>query len=280
MDSQAFPNRQTEGQIKAFQEVSNGKLLVIAGPCVVEGEKALFEVAERVIGTCRDLDLPVIFKASYRKANRSRIDSFTGIGDAEALELLGEVRNRYGVKVVTDIHTAEEAAMAAVHVDVLQIPAFLCRQTDLLIAAAETGRTVNIKKGQFLSAQSMIHAVQKVRDAGNEDVWVTERGTTFGYEDLVVDMRGIPVMRSFAPTVMDLTHSLQRPNQSSGVTGGTPHFIAPLGRAAVAAGADAVFIETHPRPSEALSDGANMLHLDNLPALLKSLSAIYESVRL
>jgi 2-dehydro-3-deoxyphosphooctonate aldolase (KDO 8-P synthase) len=170
--------------------------------------------------------------------------------------------------------------MASEYVDVLQIPAFLCRQTDLLIAAARTGKTVNIKKGQFLSAESMIHAVQKVRDAGNEDVWVTERGTTFGYEDLVVDMRGIPVMRSFAPTVMDLTHSLQRPNQTSGVTGGTPHFIAPLGRAAVAAGADAVFIETHPRPSEALSDGANMLHLDDLPSLLKSLSAIHESVRL
>ncbi|HHZ82048.1 MAG TPA: 3-deoxy-8-phosphooctulonate synthase [Flavobacteriales bacterium] len=280
MDSQAFPNRWTQGQKTAFQEVSGGKLLVIAGPCVVEGEKPLFEVAERVIGTCRDLGLPVIFKASYRKANRSRIDSFTGIGDVEALKLLGEVRKRYGVKVVTDIHTAEEAAMASEYVDVLQIPAFLCRQTDLLIAAARTGKTVNIKKGQFLSAESMIHAVQKVRDAGNEDVWVTERGTTFGYEDLVVDMRGIPVMRSFAPTVMDLTHSLQRPNQTSGVTGGTPHFIAPLGRAAVAAGADAVFIETHPRPSEALSDGANMLHLDDLPSLLKSLSAIHESVRL
>jgi 2-dehydro-3-deoxyphosphooctonate aldolase (KDO 8-P synthase) len=279
MDSQAFPNKQTEAQRRAFQEVSKGKLLVIAGPCVVEGEKPLLEVAERVIGTCRDLGLPIIFKASYRKANRSRIDSFTGIGDDEALSLLGQVREQYGVKVVTDIHTAEEAIKAAEYVDVLQIPAFLCRQTDLLVAAAKTGCTVNIKKGQFLSAESMIHAVQKVRDAGNDDVWVTERGTTFGYEDLVVDMRGIPVMRAFAPTVVDLTHSLQRPNQSSGVTGGTPDFISPLGRAAVAAGADAVFIETHPRPSEALSDGANMLHLDNLPSLLKTLSSIYESVR-
>ncbi len=279
MDSQAFPNKQTEAQRRAFHEVSKGKLLVIAGPCVVEGEKPLLEVAERVIGTCRDLGLPIIFKASYRKANRSRIDSFTGIGDDEALSLLGQVREQYGVKVVTDIHTAEEAVKAAEYVDVLQIPAFLCRQTDLLVAAAKTGCTVNIKKGQFLSAESMIHAVQKVRDAGNDDVWVTERGTTFGYEDLVVDMRGIPVMRTFAPTVVDLTHSLQRPNQSSGVTGGTPNFISPLGRAAVAAGADAVFIETHPRPIEALSDGANMLPLDNLPSLLKTLSNIHESVR-
>lgn len=279
MDSQAFPNNQTDAQRRAFQEVSKGKLLVIAGPCVVEGEKPLLEVAERVIGTCRDLGLPIIFKASYRKANRSRIDSFTGIGDDEALSLLGQVREQYGVKVVTDIHTAEEAIKAAEYVDVLQIPAFLCRQTDLLVAAAKTGCTVNIKKGQFLSAESMIHAVQKVRDAGNDDVWVTERGTTFGYEDLVVDMRGIPVMRTFAPTVVDLTHSLQRPNQSSGVTGGTPNFISPLGRAAVAAGADAVFIETHPRPTEALSDGANMLPLDNLPSLLKTLSNIHESVR-
>jgi 2-dehydro-3-deoxyphosphooctonate aldolase (KDO 8-P synthase) len=279
MDSQAFPNNQTDAQRRAFQEVSKGKLLVIAGPCVVEGEKPLLEVAERVIGTCRDLGLPIIFKASYRKANRSRIDSFTGIGDDEALSLLGQVREQYGVKVVTDIHTAEEAVKAAEYVDVLQIPAFLCRQTDLLVAAAKTGCTVNIKKGQFLSAESMIHAVQKVRDAGNDDVWVTERGTTFGYEDLVVDMRGIPVMRTFAPTVVDLTHSLQRPNQSSGVTGGTPNFISPLGRAAVAAGADAVFIETHPRPTEALSDGANMLPLDNLPSLLKTLSNIHESVR-
>ena len=279
MDSQAFPNNQTDAQRRAFQEVSKGKLLVIAGPCVVEGEKPLLEVAERVIGTCRDLGLPIIFKASYRKANRSRIDSFTGIGDDEALSLLGQVREQYGVKVVTDIHTAEEAVKAAEYVDVLQIPAFLCRQTDLLVAAAKTGCTVNIKKGQFLSAESMIHAVQKVRDAGNDDVWVTERGTTFGYEDLVVDMRGIPVMRTFAPTVVDLTHSLQRPNQSSGVTGGTPNFISPLGRAAVAAGADAVFIETHPRPIEALSDGANMLPLDNLPSLLKTLSSIHESVR-
>ena len=279
MDLQTLSNKQTALQTKAFKDVSKGKLLVIAGPCVVEGETELFEVAERVIGTCRDLDLPIIFKASYRKANRSRIDSFTGIGDAEALALLGQVKEKYGVKVITDVHTAEEVSMAAEFVDVLQIPAFLCRQTELLVAAAKTGCTVNIKKGQFLSAESMIHAVHKVRNAGNEDVWVTERGTTFGHEDLIVDIRGIPVMRSFAPTVMDLTHSLQRPNQTSGITGGTPNFIEPLGRAAVAAGVDAVFIETHPRPSEALSDGANMLPLDDFAGLLKTLSKIHEVVR-
>ncbi len=279
MDLQTFENKQSAEQKKSFTQISKGKLLVIAGPCVVEGEKELFEVADRVIGTCRDLDLPIIFKASYKKANRSRIDSFTGIGDAKALDLLGQVREKYGVQVITDVHTAAEAAVAAEFVDVLQIPAFLCRQTDLLVAAAHTGCIVNIKKGQFLSAESMIHAVQKVRDSGNENVWVTERGTTFGYEDLVVDMRGIPIMRSFAPTVMDLTHSLQLPNQTSGVTGGSPHFIETLGRAAVAAGSDAVFIETHPRPLEALSDGANMLHLDHFSSLLKTLSKIHEVVR-
>ena len=279
MDLHTFSNKQTVVQKQAFTEVSKGKLLVIAGPCVVEGEKELFEVADRVIGTCRELGLPIIFKASYRKANRSRMDSFTGIGDAEALALLGKVREKYGVKVITDVHTAAEASMAAEFVDVLQIPAFLCRQTDLLVAAAKTGCTVNIKKGQFLSAESMIHAVQKVRDAGNDDVWVTERGTTFGYEDLVVDMRGIPVMKEFAPTIVDLTHSLQRPNQNSGITGGNPQFISTIGKAAVAAGADAVFIETHPDSSNAKSDGANMLHLDSLKQLLTTLKGVHEAVK-
>ena len=235
--------------------------------------------SERVVEICAGLELPLIFKGSYRKANRSRIDSFTGIGDEMALRLLKQASERFGVPVTTDIHSAEEAAMAAEYVDVLQIPAFLCRQTDLLVAAAKTGRTVNIKKGQFLAAESMIHAVQKVRDAGNEDVWVTERGTTFGYEDLVVDMRGIPVMRSFAPTVVDLTHSLQRPNQSSGVTGGSPQFITTLGKSALAAGADAVFIETHPDPANALSDGTNMLQLDGLSELLTTLKGVYNAVR-
>jgi 2-dehydro-3-deoxyphosphooctonate aldolase (KDO 8-P synthase) len=254
------------------------KLLVIAGPCVVEGEKEILEIAEGVVQTCSYLGLPLIFKGSYRKANRSRIDSFTGIGDRKALELLAEVKKRYGVRVTTDIHSVEEAAMAAEFVDVLQIPAFLCRQTDLLVAAAHTGKVVNIKKGQFLSAESMIHAVNKVKDSGNDEVWVTERGTTFGYEDLVVDMRGIQTMREFAPTIVDLTHSLQRPNQSAGVTGGKPHFISTLGKAAVAAGADAVFIETHPDPSVALSDGANMLKLDSLKDLLSDLDRVYKAV--
>lgn len=256
----------------------DNKLLVIAGPCVVEGEKEILEVAEGVVQTCSELGLPLIFKGSYRKANRSRIDSFTGIGDRKALELLAEVKKRFGVSVTTDIHSVEEAAMAAEFVDVLQIPAFLCRQTDLLVAAARTGKVVNIKKGQFLSAESMIHAVKKVKDSGNDDVWVTERGTTFGYEDLVVDMRGIQTMREFAPTVVDLTHSLQRPNQSAGVTGGKPQFISTLGKAAVAAGADAVFIETHPDPSVALSDGANMLKLDLLKDLLVDLERVYKAV--
>ena len=254
------------------------KLLVIAGPCVVEGEKEILEVAEGVVQTCSELGLPLIFKGSYRKANRSKIESFTGIGDRKALELLAEVKKRFGVSVTTDIHSVEEAAMVAEFVDVLQIPAFLCRQTDILVAAARTGKVVNIKKGQFLSAESMIHAVNKVRDSGNEGVWVTERGTTFGYEDLVVDMRGIQTMREFAPTVVDLTHSLQRPNQSAGVTGGQPQFISTLGKAAVAAGADAVFIETHPDPSVALSDGANMLKLDSLKDLLADLDRVYKAV--
>jgi len=274
-----FSNQQTESQKTAFHRLTNGELLVIAGPCAIEGETLLFDIAERVVSICKELELPLVFKGSYRKANRSRIDSFTGIGDEKALKLLADVKKCYDVPVTTDIHSVEEAAMAADFTDVLQIPAFLCRQTDLLVAAAKTGKTINIKKGQFLSAESMIHAVNKVRDAGNDDVWVTERGTTFGYEDLVVDMRGIPVMRSFAPTVVDLTHSLQRPNQSEGVTGGSPEFINTIGRSAVAAGADAVFIETHTDPSSALSDGANMLHLDNFKDLLISLKGIHKLVR-
>lgn len=261
-----------------FKSLSNGQLLVIAGPCVVEGEKEILEVAEGVVETCSELGLPLIFKGSYRKANRSRIDSFTGIGDRKALELLMEVKKRFNVPVVTDIHSVEEAAMAAEFVDVLQIPAFLCRQTDLLVAAARTGKIVNIKKGQFLSADSMIHAVNKVKDSGNDDAWLTERGTTFGYQDLVVDMLGIETMKKFAPTIVDLTHSLQRPNQTAGVTGGKPEFISTLGKAAVAAGADGVFIETHPDPRVALSDGANMLKLNSLKTLLTDLDRVYKAV--
>jgi 2-dehydro-3-deoxyphosphooctonate aldolase (KDO 8-P synthase) len=231
------------------------------------------------VSICSDLGLPIVFKGSYRKANRSRLDSFTGIGDEKALSLLSDVASKYSIPVTTDVHTAEEAAIAANYVDILQIPAFLCRQTDLVVASAKTGKIVNIKKGQFLSAESMKHAVVKVWDSGNEDCWVTERGTTFGYEDLVVDMRGIPVMKDFAPTIVDLTHSLQRPNQSYGVTGGNPQFVSTIGKAAVAAGADAVFIETHPDPSNAKSDGANMLYLDSLKQLLTTLKGVHEAVK-
>ncbi|MBM72600.1 MAG: 3-deoxy-8-phosphooctulonate synthase [Crocinitomicaceae bacterium] len=261
-----------------FDQISGSNLLVIAGPCAIEGEQ-IHDIADGVIEVCRDLGLSLIFKGSYRKANRSRLDSFTGIGDEKALQLLAEVAQKHEVPITTDVHSKEEAAMAANYVDVLQIPAFLCRQTDLVVAAAQTGKIVNIKKGQFLSAESMRHAVTKVWDSGNENCWVTERGTTFGYEDLVVDMRGIPIMKEFAPTVVDLTHSLQKPNQSSGVTGGNPQFISTIGKAAVAAGADAVFIETHPYPSNAKSDGANMLHLDNLKELLTALMRVHQAVK-
>ena len=250
------------------------RLQIIAGPCAIEGEDMAFRIAEHLAETCAALDLPLIFKGSYRKANRSRIDSFTGIGDEKALGILAAVRDRFGLSVTTDVHTAEECALAAAHVDVLQIPAFLCRQTDLVVAAAETGKVVNIKKGQFLSAESMQHAVTKVHDSGNSKAWVTERGTTFGYQDLVVDFRGLAAMRSFAPTIMDLTHSLQQPNQASGVTGGRPELIAHMARTAVAAGADGVFIETHPEPANAKSDGANMLSLDRFVDLARQMKVM------
>lgn len=252
--------------------------LLIAGPCAIEGEQMAMDIAGEVSELCRELDIPYIFKGSYRKANRSRIDSFTGIGDEKALGILRKVGDAFELPVTTDIHSAPEAAMAAKYVDVLQIPAFLCRQTDILVAAAETGKVVNIKKGQFLSPEAMQFAVQKVKDAGNDKVWVTERGNSFGYTDLVVDFRGIPSMRSFAPVVMDITHSLQQPNQSSGVTGGRPDLISTIGKAAIAVGADAIFIETHPNPSEAKSDGANMLQLDKLRALLEELLCIRQAL--
>ena len=224
----------------------------------------------------RQVGIAVYVKASYRKANRTRLDSFSGIGDQEALDVLAKVKSELGVGIVTDIHHPEEAAMAAEVADVLQIPAFLCRQTDLLVAAANTGKTVNIKKGQFMAPASMAHAVTKVRESGNDKVWLTERGTMHGYGDLVVDMRGLAEMRAFAPTIMDLTHSLQQPNQISGVTGGRPELIATLARAAVAAGVDGVFIETHPNPANALSDGANMLPLDQFEGLLTTLASLHE----
>jgi 2-dehydro-3-deoxyphosphooctonate aldolase (KDO 8-P synthase) len=261
---------------------AGNRLQIIAGPCAIEGEDMAFRIAEFLVETCTALDMPLIFKGSYRKANRSRIDSFTGIGDEKALGILSAVGTRFGIQVTTDVHTAEEAERAAEHVDVLQIPAFLCRQTDLLVAAAKTGKVVNVKKGQFLSAESMTHAVGKIQDSGNSKAWLTERGTTFGYQDLVVDFRGLAVMRTFGPTIMDLTHSLQQPNQASGVTGGRPELIAHMARTAVAAGADGVFIETHPNPAAAKSDGANMLALDRFADLAKQMkvmrSAYLESV--
>jgi len=253
---------------------------LLAGPCVIEGEEMALDIADKAHRICEQLGIPYIFKGSYRKANRSRIDSFTGIGDEKALRILAKVREEFGIPVVTDIHSAEEAAMAAEFVDVLQIPAFLCRQTDLLVAAARTGRFINIKKGQFLSPESMRFAVQKVRDAGNNNVAVTERGATFGYGDLIVDYRGIPVMKqtSDCPVILDVTHSLQQPNQSVGVTGGRPELIETIARAGIAVGADGIFIETHQNPSVAKSDGANMLALDKLPLLLRHLTKIRMAV--
>lgn len=253
--------------------------LLLAGPCVIEGEEMAFEIAEKILSITEKLHIPFVFKGSYRKANRSRIDSFQGIGDEKALSILKAVGEKFNIPTVTDIHSATEAALAAQYVDVLQIPAFLCRQTDLLIAAAETGKVVNIKKGQFLSAEAMQFAVNKVKDCGNEKVMLTERGTTFGYQDLVVDYRGIPVMKANnCPVIMDITHSLQQPNQSSGVTGGKPELIETIARAAIAVGADGIFIETHPNPAIAKSDGANMLRLDLLEGLLTKLVKLKQTV--
>lgn len=261
------------------QQYNPDNFFLIAGPCVVESEALLDEVAGKVSAICKRLEIPYVFKSSYRKANRTSANSFTGIGDKDALTLLKGVSEKYGLPTVSDIHTAPEAGMAAAYVDMLQIPAFLCRQTDLLIAAAETGKVVNVKKGQFLSGASMKFAVEKIKGAGNDQVLLTERGTTFGYQDLVVDYRNIPVMRETGvPVVMDCTHSLQQPNQTSGVTGGNPRMIETIAKAAIASGADGLFIETHPNPSEAKSDGANMLQLDLLEALLEKLVRIRKAV--
>ena len=258
---------------------ATGNFFLLAGPCVIEGEKMAMEIAEKAVELTSRLDIPYVFKGSYRKANRSRIDSFTGIGDIEALKILRKVGETFGIPTVTDIHTEPEAAMAAEYVDMLQIPAFLCRQTTLLVAAAETGKMVNIKKGQFLSPGAMEHAVRKVRDAGNPNVAVTERGTTFGYQDLIVDYRGIPEMRrNGCPVILDVTHSLQQPNQMAGVTGGRPDMIETVARAGIAVGCDGIFIETHQNPAQAKSDGANMLRLDLLPDLLEKLTVMRMAV--
>lgn len=262
-----------------IKHTDSGNFFLMAGPCAIEGSEMAFEIAERIIDITDKLKIPFIFKGSYRKANRSRLDSFTGIGDVKALEILRAVSEKFNVPVVTDIHSAEEAAVAANYVDVLQIPAFLCRQTDLLVAAAKTGKVVNIKKGQFLSPQSMKFAVQKVLDSGNEKVVLTDRGTMFGYQDMVIDYRGIPEMQQYGtPVVLDITHSLQQPNQSSGVTGGKPELIETVARAGVAVGVDGLFIETHPNPAEAKSDGANMLHLDRLEQMLTRLVEIRKTI--
>ena len=259
---------------------NSDNFFLLAGPCVIEGEDMALRIAEKITEITTRLQIPYVFKGSYRKANRSRLDSFTGIGDEKALKILRKVGETFGVPTVTDIHETHEAAMAAEYVDVLQIPAFLCRQTDLLVAAARTGKIVNIKKGQFLSPGAMQFAAQKVVDAGNRQVMLTERGTTFGYTDLVVDYRGIPQMQAFGfPVVMDVTHSLQQPNQASGVTGGMPALNETIAKAAIAVGADGLFIETHPEPAVAKSDGANMLQLDLLEGLLTRLVRIREAIK-
>lgn len=259
---------------------NSDNFFLLAGPCVIEGEDMALRIAEKITEITTRLQIPYVFKGSYRKANRSRLDSFTGIGDEKALKILRKVGETFSVPTVTDIHETHEAAMAAEYVDVLQIPAFLCRQTDLLVAAARTGKVVNIKKGQFLSPGAMQFAAQKVVDAGNRQVMLTERGTTFGYTDLVVDYRGIPQMQAFGfPVVMDVTHSLQQPNQTSGVTGGMPALIETIAKAAIAVGADGLFIETHPEPAVAKSDGANMLQLDLLEGLLTRLIRIREAIK-
>lgn len=260
--------------------LTDGNFFLLAGPCVIEGEEMAMRIAERIVTMTDKLKIPYVFKGSYRKANRSRLDSFTGIGDEKALRVLEKVNKTFGVPTVTDIHAAPEAAMAAEYVDVLQIPAFLCRQTDILVAAAETGKVVNVKKGQFLSPMAMQFAVDKVVEAGNPNVMITERGTTFGYQDLVVDYRGIPEMKTIGyPVVLDVTHSLQKPNQTSGVTGGMPELIETIAKAGIAVGADGIFIETHENPAVAKSDGANMLKLDLLEDLLIKLVRIREAIR-
>ncbi len=264
--------------IPKLKHTTSDNFFLLAGPCAIEGETMALKIAEKVCKLTDDLKIPYIFKGSFKKANRSRIDSFTGIGDEKALKILRKVSETFDIPTVTDIHEVSDAALAAQYVDVLQIPAFLVRQTDLVVAAAQTGKVVNLKKGQFMSPEAMKHAVQKVNDAGNEKAWITDRGTMFGYQDMIVDFRGIPTMRQYAPTVLDVTHSLQQPNQSSGVTGGRPDMIETIARAGIVNNVDGLFIETHFDPSNAKSDGANMLHIDHLDKLLTNLSAIRRTI--
>ncbi|MDC1469671.1 3-deoxy-8-phosphooctulonate synthase [Flavobacteriaceae bacterium] len=264
--------------IPKLKHTTSDNFFLLAGPCAIEGETMALQIAEKVCKITDALEIPYIFKGSFKKANRSRIDSFTGIGDEKALKILRKVSETFDIPTVTDIHEVSDAALAAQYVDVLQIPAFLVRQTDLVVAAAQTGKVVNLKKGQFMSPEAMKHAVQKVKDAGNEKAWITDRGTMFGYQDMIVDFRGIPTMRQYAPTVLDVTHSLQQPNQSSGVTGGRPDMIETIARAGIVNNVDGLFIETHFDPSNAKSDGANMLHIDHLERLLTNLSAIRRTI--
>ncbi|MDT0650107.1 3-deoxy-8-phosphooctulonate synthase [Autumnicola edwardsiae] len=264
--------------IPKIKNTNANNFFLLCGPCAIEGEEMALRIAERVVEITSKLEIPYVFKGSFKKANRSRIDSFTGIGDEKALKILRKVSETFDVPTITDIHEISDAALAAEYVDILQIPAFLVRQTDLVVAAAETGKTVNLKKGQFMSPESMKHAVTKVKDCNNENVMVTDRGTMFGYSDMIVDFRGIPTMKEYATTVLDVTHSLQQPNQSSGVTGGRPDMIETIARAGIATGVDGLFMETHFDPANAKSDGANMLHLDHLENLLSHLVAIRKTI--
>ena len=269
MDISLIPN---------IKHTNSNNFFLLAGPCAIESEEMAMRIAEKVIAITDKLEIPYVFKGSFKKANRSRVDSFTGIGDEKALKILQKVSTTFNVPTVTDIHEVSDAAKAAEYVDVLQIPAFLVRQTDLVVAAAKTGKVVNLKKGQFMSAESMQHAVKKVLDSGNEKVMITDRGTMFGYQDMIVDFRGIPTMKQYATTVLDVTHSLQQPNQTSGVTGGRPDMIETIARAGIATGVDGLFIETHFDPANAKSDGANMLHLDHLEKLMANLVAIRQTI--
>lgn len=262
---------------EAYRKASD-QFFLLAGPCAIEGEDMALRIAEHLVRITEELKIPFIFKGSFKKANRSRMDSFTGIGNDKALKILQKVRQTFSIPTMTDIHETTDADMVAPYVDVLQIPAFLVRQTDLVVAAANTGKYVNLKKGQFMSPESMEHAVRKVTDSGNDNLWITDRGTMFGYQDMVVDFRGIPVMKSFAPTILDVTHSLQQPNQTSGVTGGRPELIETMARAGIAAGVDGLFMETHHDPSSAKSDGANMLPLGQVAGLLNRLAKLREVI--
>jgi 2-dehydro-3-deoxyphosphooctonate aldolase (KDO 8-P synthase) len=269
MDISLIPN---------IKHTNSNNFFLLAGPCAIESEEMAMRIAEKLITITDKLKIPFVFKGSFKKANRSRVDSFTGIGDEKALKILQKVSTTFNVPTVTDIHEVDDAKKAAEYVDVLQIPAFLVRQTDLVVAAAKTGKVINLKKGQFMSAESMQHAVKKVLDSGNEKVMITDRGTMFGYQDMIVDFRGIPTMKQYATTVLDVTHSLQQPNQTSGVTGGRPDMIETIARAGIATGVDGLFIETHFDPANAKSDGANMLHLDHLEKLMTNLVAIRQTI--